>query len=761
MLYAALAFLAGITLFTGFMPLSGWQGALLLLPFLWSRRWRWLAIAAGGFLWCGWQVSALLAQQVPAGLENRDILVEGRVAATPETFAGGRRRFLFDIECRYLDAACEPWRLRARLNWYRDVPPLTAGERWRIRVRLKRPRGFANPGGFDYERWLLAARVRATGYVRAPKEGRRLPGGSASRLESLRARLGAAIGRQAGQGPEAALLRALGTGDRADMSDAQWRTLRATGTSHLMAISGLHIGLVAGLVFALVRRLWAACGLGRYWPSRHGAALAAILAALFYALLSGFQVPSRRALVMVTVFMLSGFAAQRPAAWRVWALALLLVLAFDPLSVLGPGFWLSFGAVAAILYLVAGRHGEPARWRAALRVQMALSLALLPLSWVWFGQTSLVAPLANLVAIPWVGMLVVPPLLLGLVLPEPLSGWLTGVAALAMRLLWPLLELFAGWPGSLVYLPEPSLMAILPVLLGLVCLLAPAGLPLRLPALLLLLPVLSLAPSRPAPGDVWLTVLDVGQGLAAVVQTRHRLLVFDTGPAFRSGFNTGEAVVGPFLRARGYRFIDRLVVSHADNDHAGGVEALRHSPGVGRLLSGEPRAPGLEGAGACRAGQKWQWDGVRFSVLSPPDDSVAGNDASCVLRITAADGRSLLLPGDIERGTERRLLGAQGAKLRAEVLVAPHHGSLTSSTPAFVAAVRPQLVIFATGYLNRFGFPRAAVGARYRAVGATLLDTASSGAIEVRLEAGRPIEHRAFRARRRFGVPLEQSAHRH
>ncbi len=757
MLYSALAMLAGISLFLIFMPGGAWSGAipLLLLLAIPVRQVRLIGLAAAGFLWCGWQLERDLEQELPAALENRDLQVEGVVRGLPETLSGGRLRFRFEIQCRLQAAKCLDFPLQARLSWYRNAPELRAGERWRLQVRLKRPHGFANPGGFDYERWLLAAGIRATGYVRGKGSNQRIDESSGRGVSALREWLANGLAEQLGRGPAAALLRALGIGDRSLMTAAQWQVLRSTGTSHLLAISGLHVGLVAGLVFLLARRFWSWTGLSVYWPARHSAAIAGILAAFAYALLSGFQVPAQRALIMISVFMLSGFACQRPLPWHVWSMALLLVLIIDPLSALTPGFWLSFAAVAAILYLSAGHHGRLSKWRSLGRLQLCLPLALLPTSWIWFQQISVVAPLANLVAIPWVGFLVVPPLLLGmacLLWWPAASAWLLAFAAGSVQLLWNGLEWFAGWPGNLLHLSAFTTFGLMFSTLALTCLLAPAALPVRLTGILILVPVMFSPPPRPAHGDAWLTVLDVGQGLSAVLQTRQRVLVFDTGPAFRSGFNTGEAVVTPYLRWLGYGFIDRLVLSHADNDHAGGAAAILSDTTTGSILSGEPEAIKVAGVRACRAGQHWLWDGVQFEMLSPYDSHAKGNNASCVLRVTVRDGRSILIPGDIERGVERRLLQQSPEKLAANVLLAPHHGSLTSSSPGFVNAVNADLVIFSTGYLNRFGFPKAEVSRRYRNAATARLNTAEEGSIQVRLEAGLPLAVSRYRQQQRFGA---------
>lgn len=757
MLCSALAILAGISLFMAFMPTGGWPGAvplLLLLVAPW-RPLRLAGVAVAGFLWCGWQLGQTLEQALPLILENRDLQVEGVIKGVPDTLADGRVRFRFEIDCYRDGGSCRPLPLTARINWYRNAPDLHPGERWQLRVRLKRPHGFANPGGFSHERWLLAAGIRATGYVRGKGENRRLGSGPVYDVQAIREWLASAISTRHGNSPEAALLRALGVGDRSQMTIRQWEVLRSTGTSHLLAISGLHVGLVASLVFMLVRRLWGWTGLCERWPARHAAALASVTAALGYALLSGFQVPAQRALIMISVFMLSGFASQRPSPWHTWSLALMLVLLLDPLSALTPGFWLSFGAVAAILYLSVGYHGRLPRWRTIFRLQISLPIALLPLGWVWFQQLSVIAPLANLLAIPWVGFLVVPPLLLGMIcLPlwPTASGWLLALAASSVQMLWHCLEWLAGLPGNLLHLPAFTAAGMLLVMLGMVGVLAPKALPIRLTGVLLLVSVIFAPSPRPARGDLWLTVLDVGQGLSAVIQTQRHLLVFDTGPAFRSGFNTGEAVVTPYLRWLDYRFINRLVLSHSDNDHAGGAAALLSNFTAGSVLSGEPGEVRLPGVRACYGGQHWVWDDVRFEMLSPVDDSETGNDASCVLRVTAGDGRSILMPGDIERRAEHLLLQQDPKKIAASVLLAPHHGSLTSSSPEFVAAVNPELVIFSTGYLNRFGFPKEEVSRRYRAIEAEQLNTAEEGSIQVRIEEGHPPMISRYRQVQRFGI---------
>jgi competence protein ComEC len=750
MLYSALAFLAGVCAFQALDALPGAAGCALaaLLPALVSRR-RWLrvtGIAAAGFLWCWWFAAARLAVELPAELAGRDLLVQGVVQGLPERGTSERLRFRFQLE-RY--RAHDGWRelrLPVRISWYRDAPELGPGERWQLWLRLKQPRGLANPAGFDYERWLFAHGIRATGYVRAG-DNRRLPGVPGGWIARCRGYLAERIAAAAGSAESAGLLAALGVGERSGMGPAQWEVLRSTGTSHLMAISGLHVGLVATLVFVAVRRLWGRWGDVLRWPAPAVAAVAAMVAALVYALLAGFQVPAQRALVMVWLAMLSLLWSGRPDPWRVWSAALWVVLLLNPLSVLMAGFWLSFGAVAWILYLSLGRYGRASRWRSLAGLQMALVLGLTPLLWLWFHQVSVIAPLANLVAIPWISLLVVPTLLLALVaLPvnAPLGELLLRIAEQLLVALWGWLEWLASLPAILVPLPLLPAPVVAVFAVGLLCLLAPKALPLRLLGCLLMLPGIALQPGRPAQGDMWLTLLDVGQGLAAVLETHRHVLVYDAGPAFATGLDSGESVVVPYLQQRGYRRLDRLVISHSDNDHLGGGAAVFRHLDVQQVQSGEPGAIAWARSSRCRAGQHWEWDGVQFEYLAPAQPG-RGNNASCVLRVGTADGRVVLLPGDIERGVEEHLLASQSQRLAAQVLVAPHHGSRTSSTPGFVRAVDPNIALFPVGYRNRFGFPHPAVVQRYLQGGATLLDTAQSGAIQVRLVAGQELQAIAFR----------------
>ena len=751
MLYSALAFLAGICAYQ-YLPgtpsrdcwwlLAGIPLVVFPVPLL-----RAAGMSCAGLLWTCWQASQVAGAQLPLHLEGEDILVRGVVQGLPETLAGDRLRFGFLVDEISVQGNWQTFSLVSRITWYRNKRVVQPGERWQLKVRLKRPRGFSNPGGFDYSRWLLAHGIQATGYVRGKTANRRLQQTGGQPVQGLRQQLSAHIQQLDVPVTMRALLRALGVGDRSAMSTAQWRVLQKTGTSHLLAISGLHVGMVAGLVFFITRMGWSLLGNPQRWPAPRVAAACSMIAALAYALLAGFQVPAQRALVMVSLWMLALMWTGRPNPWRVWSIALLAVLLLDPFAVADAGFWLSFAAVALICLLTLGRHGRTGRWRKLLTVQFGLLIGLAPLQWLWFQQLSISAPFANLIAIPWVGLLVVPVMLAGILLlpfATVVGDWLLGLSAISLSILWWALERLAGLPVNLCQSPAVSGVWMLLLMLGTVTLLLPGAIRLAPVGIMLLLPVFWLHPERPARGDVWFTLLDVGQGLAAVVETRNHVLVYDSGPAFRSGFNTGDAVLVPYLVAQGYQHIDRMVISHADNDHIGGARALFERLDVFSIQSGEPGEISWARSKQCLAGQRWVWDQVQFEYLAPfvPRE---GNNGSCVLRVETSAGRVLLLPGDIERGIEQQLVKQRAHRLAADILVAPHHGSRTSSTQAFVNAVGPEYVLFPAGYRNRFGFPKPDVLARYRESGAHTLDTAINGAVQVRLEAGRGIAAAAYR----------------
>mgnify|MGYP002713094680 CR=1 FL=1 len=662
---------------------------------------------------------------------GQDLRVEGEIVSLPEVYPR-RTRFELQPSAVWHDGQRVAFRGRLRLSWYSGrASTLRAGDRWMMVVRLKRPRGMRNPGGFDYEGWLFRHGIRATGYVRRDRRNRRL-GAGGDLLDRLRQQLRTGIGDALPDARHRGLLTALAIGDRHGVDVHAWSVLRRTGTAHLMAISGLHIGLVSTLGFLLFRWLWSrsARALERV-PAPKIGAIGAVMTAAAYAALAGFSLPTERALVMVGAAALAVLMQRRLRPSHTLAVAAFAVLVLDPLSVSSWGFWLSFVAVAVILYGTSGRLGEGRLWWRWGRVQWLITLGMLPLGLLFFGQMSLVAPLANLVAVPWVGFVVVPLDLLGAVLTPAMPGMGRAVlhgAAAALGALWYLLERLSAPSFAAWHLPPPAGWTLIPATIGLIWLLAPRGWPARWVGSFGLLPLLLLHPVKPPPGQAWLTLLDVGQGLSVVLRTARHTLVYDTGPRYSATFDTGRAVVVPFLRAKGVESVDTLVLSHGQNDHVGGARSVLAALPVRRILAGDPSDP--SGAERCRVGQHWRWDGVAFRIMHPVEVE-GGNNGSCVLRVTTAAG-SALLTGDIEAPAEAALV-RRYPRLHADVLVAPHHGSRTSSTPAFVSAVAPEYTLFSTGYRNRYGFPDPIVVGRYRRAGASVFDTSRQGALTIRL----------------------------
>lgn len=704
--------------------------ALMLLP------WRSypLSFLLLGLVWASFSAQSALDDRLAPQLDGRTLWLEGRVSGLPEVGEGVVRFQLEDVAAR--EHQLPP---RLRLSWY-DGMPVQAGERWRLAVMLKRPRGLANPQGFDYEAWLLAQRIGATGTVKA---GERLhaAAGVAAWRDALRQDLLAvdASGR-------AGALAALVLGDDSGLSRADWRVLQDTGTVHLLVISGQHVALLAAVLYALVAGL-ARLGLWpRALPWLPWACALAFTGALGYGLLAGFEVPVRRACVMVALVLLWRLRFRHLGPWWPLLLAFVLVLLVEPLASLQAGFWLSFGAVAVLAWVFGGRLGAWSWWRAWWRAQWTLALGLVPLFFALGLPMSLSGPLANLLAVPWVSLLVVPLALLGtLLLPVPWLG--EGLLWLAGSLLAILFQLL-GWLAGMLPAWLPTAVPLGCWLLGslgvLLCLL-PAGVPLRALGLVLLL-ALFLPPREPVPaGQAQVWQLDVGQGLAVLVRTREHTFLYDAGPRF-ADFDLGERVVLPSLRQLGVDRLDLLLLSHADGDHAGGAQAVVRGITVARVASGEAdELPLALQAMPCVDGARWEWDGVVFTTWRWREAS-PGNAASCLLKVDA-QGESLLLTGDVDAAAEKALL-VKGRDLRASWLQVPHHGSRSSSSAAFLDAVAPHGALLSRAWHNPFGHPHPSVVARYQERGIALYDSAELGAIRLQLGATQGVF--AWRERPRF-----------
>ena len=694
-----------------------------LLP--WRGRTLWSATALG-IVFTVWRGQALLDERWPAALHGSDHVVEGRVASLPEREAANWRFAFEPREARL------PRRIRAA--WYRTDEVVRGGECWRFTLRLRTPHGSLNPGGFDYEGWLFRQGVGATATVR---DAQRCDAAGRDRVLEGRQHIADGIRRALPDHPSTGLLVALAVGDQSAVSSADWDLFRLTGTSHLVAISGFNIAIVAGVTFFLCRWLWVLWPRLCLWlPAQRAGLLGSAACAWLYALLAGFEPPVQRAVLMLWIVLAALWTHRLSRPARVLALAWLAVLLLDPFAVASPGLWLSFVAVAAIFYVSLNRLQAPGLWHGLVLLQLLIAVALAPLSLFFFHGTSWIAPLVNLLAVPFFTVLT--PWVLGavlLLLAWPPAGLpLLQAAAAALDAFRAALAWSAGLPD--LWLPaSPPPAALLLALAGVGLLFAPRGLPLRPLGAVCLLPLL-VSPVTPVRGALEVTALDVGQGLAVVLRTAHHTLLYDAGPAFEGGFDAGASVVTPFLLQQGLRDLDLLLLSHGDNDHAGGVPAVRRLLRVRREI-------GTAGHEPCRAGQAWEWDGVRFELLHPDGARWRGNDGSCVLRVTGPF--SVLLPGDIEAAAEDGLVSAHAAALHADVLIAPHHGSRTSSTAAFVDAVRPSVVIHSAGWRHHFRHPRPEVVARYAAREARQYVTGHGGALTVGRDASGSLVVAEFR----------------
>lgn len=578
--------------------------------------------------------------------------------------------------------------------------------------------------------------------------------------------------------PYAGVIVALVIGDQRAITQTQWTVFNNTSTSHLIAISGLHITMIAALFAGLAHLLWRKSFFTRaqlplILPAQKAAAIAGVLAALTYVLLAGSGVPAQRTLYMLTVVAIALWCGRLTNVTHVLCSALLAVTVLDPWAVLEPGFWLSFAAVSLILYVSVGRAHilvdaealRGARWRAnlktAMTAQYAITVGLVPLTVLLFGQASLLSPVANAIAIPLIGFIVTPAALAGSVLPAPLSAWLLLaahwlVAQLADFLTWLSRFSIAVWTA-----PFPAWWMFALAAIGTIWMLAPRGWPARYLGAFAWLPLVLQAPAHPQKGEMWVTAFDIGQGMAVLVETEHHRLLYDTGPAYSPEADGGNRVILPYLRARGIHALDGIVVSHSDTDHSGGASSILGLMKVGWLSSSLPLDhPIVAKAGAahrrCLAGQRWEWDGARFEMLHPgaasyDSDKWKPNARSCTLKVTMG-AHSILLPGDIEALQEDELVAASAARLRADVLLAPHHGSGTSSTLPFLQVVEPQLALFQVGYRNRYRHPKQEVYDRYGALGIDRRRTDVSGALMLRFGGDIDIaEYRSEHARYWYG----------
>lgn len=702
--------------------------ALMLLPF---RSYP-LAFFLFGFSWACISAQSALNDRLPIKLDGQTLWLEGKVVGLPQT---ADRVVRFQLDGAQSRRSELPRRMR--LSWY-GGEEVRSGEYWRLAVKLKRPTGLINPDSFDYEAWLLARRVGATGSV---ADGQRIAPARSALRDAVRQRL-LAVNAQGREGALAALV----LGDGSGLSSTDWQVLQDTGTVHLLVISGQHIGLLAGLVYGVV----AALARWGFWPRRlpwlPWACGLAFAAGLGYGLLAGFEVPVRRACTMIGMVLLWRMRFRHLGVGWPLLVSLNAVLLFEPLVSLQPGFWLSFAAVGILILIFSGRLGAWSWLQSWTRAQWLIAIGLLPILLALNLPVSLSGPLTNLFAVPWVSVVVLPVALLGtLLLPIPMLGegllWLAGGL---LEWLFQGLGLIGGWLPAWVGSSVPWWAWCLS-LLGGILLLLPNGVPFRLLGWPLLL-ICVFPPLKTVPyGQVEVLHLDVGQGLAVLLRTRGHTLLFDAGPRY-GDFDIGQRVVLPAIRKTGVRKLDLMLLSHAHADHIGGAMAVYEGVPVMQVLSGQAsELPAALNAQYCESGARWEWDGVQFSTWRW-EQATESNPASCVLSVEA-NGERLLLTGDIDAAAERVLIDS-GFDVRAHWLQAPHHGSRSSSSMVFLKTVKPEGVLISRGRTNAFGHPHPRVMARFAALAVQPYDSAELGAI--RLQLGQHQKPQAERARRRF-----------
>jgi competence protein ComEC len=608
---------------------------------------------------------------------------------------------------------------------------LKPAQHWQLVVRLKPAVGMKNPIPFDYESWLFQQRLGAVGYVRPSSENQLISEPERISINSLRHQLAHFLESHFSNSSQLGFLQALTIGIKHHISPEQWTALVQSGTNHLLAISGLHIGLAAAVGFYLFGWIWSLRAINMLLvPRQYIAAVGGFLIAFIYAAMAGFAIPTQRALIMVAIVLLSLVTKRPLAPFNVLALCLVVVLIWDPLSIIAPGFYLSFAAVAIIL-LTQNGHLPRKKW-GWLSIHGTIAFGLTPLLIIFFGQTSLIAPIANLIAVPVISLLIVPLVLLATCfyfISTTISLFIFQIAEWLLDGFWLVIATLSANALSTWSIPQLPLPYWLIVIIGSILLLLPKGVPAKYLGLVALTPLIFFQPPRPQQGEFWFTLLDVGQGLSALIETPNHTLLFDTGADFFGQFNAGKDIVIPFLNSKKIDRLDTVIVSHSDNDHIGGFAEINKRIHINNVLTSSPSL--IKNSQACLAGQSWIWDGISFDILHPySTDKFAKNDQSCVLKV-ANNNSSVLLTGDIEKEAEKHLIARAADQLASTVLIAPHHGSKTSSTKAFVKAVKPDVVLFPVGYLNRFNHPHPKVVARYDASKYSF-NTAKHGAIHIK-----------------------------
>lgn len=748
--------------------LSAWLMIPLLILAWQLSRLRWFFFFMIGLIWAINYAQGLLAQKLPNELEGQESLILGTIVDIPKQ-NDFRKQLIWKFDFAATQVIFQnqviTFQGLIRLSWRGSPPyPLRPGQRWQLTVRLKKPHGLLNPGTFDYSSQLFRQGIRALGSVRTQKEQLLLSPPS-FHLNDLRYHLAEKIQMSLGDVPSTAIIIALAIGETQWISQEQWNIFKRTGTIHLMAISGLHIGFITLLSFWLAKRLWGYFGHAAVWyPAHYFALWISLLTTFCYALIAGFSVPTQRTFIMISVALFMGIGLARQMVFsQILSFALLAVLLWDPLAVMDVGFWLSFTVVTFLLYVFSNRRQFfPPSLLKKIRIGALIGLftfprsefsflffpavlrflkffqecwvttfALFPLTIIFAIPLSISSFMANLVAIPVITFGVVPLTLLGSLFIEKfptLGSFFLHLATHLFNLLWPVL-IWLGNPDWVKEVSPPPLWASLAALGGILIFFLPRGFPAKWVGLFWFLPLFFLPVPHPSKGEVWFTLLDVGQGLAALIRTEHHTLIYDTGPKLTDTLDAGQAVLVPFLRAQGIPQVDMLLLSHQDQDHVGGTQSLLKSFPVQDILTSAPQK--FPKSRACHAGQHWYWDKVDFHILHPSHKSFSNpNHRSCVLKVTTPTG-SILLPGDIEKNVEATLIRHE--PLQSDILIVPHHGGRSSSTEAFIDAVKPKIALFSSGYQNRFHHPHPQVMQRYQRRQILTWNTAQQGALSFRI----------------------------
>jgi competence protein ComEC len=756
MLFKALAFLSGVMLLQNFNHLPAFpivmtiiMAMLMVVCFAW-RYWQYIELPIWigiGFVWCLVYVYMQIAWTLPDNLEGKTIQITGIIASIPEV---DKQRTAFEFALNSINGEANiKGQPLLHLSWQDPKQQIKVGQRWLFSVRLKKIHGLMNLGGFDAEAWSLQEGIRANGYVYHDAATLLGNPGYHFLINQIREFIYYKIIQVLPTSDTSPWLIALALGIRQGINAENWQVLRNTGTNHIMAIAGLHIGIVSSFIYMLVNKIWRNHRyLVAYLPAQHAAGVAALLTAFVYSALAGFSLPTQRACLMLVIFFVISLCRRYVEVSHVWSLALIGVLILNPLSVLTESFWLSFGSVALIFYGMSNRLHPVGLWWRYGRVQWILTLGLIPLSIWLFQECSLISFVANAVAIPWVGFVIVPLTLIGSIVvlcSAKLGGVIFLLADKLLAILWSILLYLSHLPLAAWYHVVPSLYFFVLAYIGIVLLFLPAGFPGRWLGAICLLPFLLYKPLVPALGEVWFSLLDVGQGLSAVIQTKNHFVVVDAGAHLGGNFDMGESVVAPFLHTLGAQKIDMLVISHRDNDHSGGANAIMQQFPVLTIKTSSPELFSTLNVSYCLQNQKWTWDNVDFEFLSPSTELLGlDNDSSCVLKVATRE-HQILLPGDIEKLAEKNLLSTERDKMHADILIAPHHGSKTSGLDEFINAVRPSIVLFPVGYRNRYHLPNQGVVQKYDAVDAKHYDSVSAGQIYIKLNDNKKLNPVMYR----------------